>query len=103
MCLQALRGTGQTPPCENTHMDFGKKNQKDARWFLMSTCSGVVIFKMGVLFVCLCCCPIYSQFRLSPSQHLRPNRLIKTAVFSCVYRSQHLRFAFVLKPALQNI
>lgn len=56
-------GTRQTPPCEITHMDFGmiarQKNVKDARWFIMSACSGAVIFKMGARRRCLCCCHIW--------------------------------------------
>lgn len=30
MCLQALRGARQTPPCEITHMDFSMFAQKHA-------------------------------------------------------------------------
>lgn len=61
MCLQALKGQDKHPPVKshtwtlawlrtNTHKEK-KKNGKDARWFIMSTCSGVVIFKMSVRHV----------------------------------------------------
>lgn len=52
-------GTRQTPPCEITHglghgctqMHTRRRTVKDARCFIMSNCSGVVIFKMGVRHV----------------------------------------------------
>lgn len=88
-CVYRLSGDEtNTPLWKHTHgQTHTETNVKDARWFIMSVCSGVVIFKMGVRHVFALPHLISGPFTFNSdylkSQHLKLNRWIKTtsAVF----------------------